>query len=84
MTAFSPTSGTISVGAPVTVTLDNQDAGVSHDLVFYDPSGTQIASTDIIQGPATATLAFTPAVPGTYAYNCTVHPRQMNGALTAQ
>jgi plastocyanin len=83
-TKFSPTGGSIAVGAPVTVTFNNQDAGVTHDIVFYAPGGGQIAASDLFAGVGSQVVTFTPSAPGTYAFKCSVHPRDMNGALTAQ
>jgi plastocyanin len=68
----------------VTVTFNNQDAGVTHDIVFFAPGGAQVAASDLFAGPGMRTLTFTPATPGTYAFKCSVHPREMTGALTAQ
>jgi plastocyanin len=83
-TKFSPTSGMITVGGQVTITFNNQDNGVSHDIIFYAPGGAEIAGSDIIVGPSSAIVTFTPDAPGTYAFKCSVHPRDMTGALTAQ
>ena len=67
-----------------TITFDNQDDGVSHDIEFFSPDGSLIAASDIIVGPSTAVVTFTPGVPGTYAFKCSVHPRDMTGALKAE
>jgi len=82
--AFSPGTATIGVGALTTITFNNQDDGVMHDLVVFDPSGGQVGATAIINGPASASIAFTPAVAGSYPFKCTVHPQQMRGVITAQ
>jgi plastocyanin len=83
-TKFSPTGGTIAVGGLVTVTFNNQDDGVSHDIVFYAPGGAQVAASDIFPGVASRIVTFTPSVAGSYSFKCSVHPRDMTGVLTAQ
>jgi plastocyanin len=66
------------------VTFNNQDVGVSHDIVFFAPGGAQVAASDIFVGVGSTTVSFTPSAPGAYAFKCSVHPRDMNGTLTAQ
>jgi plastocyanin len=68
----------------VNVTLDNQDAGVSHDVTFFDPAGTRVAGTEIAAGPNVSSATFTPVAAGNYSFKCTVHPLQMTGTLTVQ
>lgn len=83
-TAFSPSSATVPAGATVTLTFDNQDEGVMHDFVLYGSGASSvIASTTIAMAPDSQTITFT-LQPGQYAFKCSVHPREMNGAITAQ
>jgi plastocyanin len=79
---FSPSSLSAATGAALTVTLDNRDAGVPHNIVFYAPGGGTLASSATITGPATATVAFAPPGAGGYTFKCSVHPQQMFGVLT--
>lgn len=84
---FDVESITVSAGVEVTVTLDNRDAGVPHNIAFYtDSSASQlIAGTEVENGPVTQTLTFTaPTAPGTYFFRCDVHPDTMTGALVVQ
>ena len=72
-------------GVPLTLTVDNQDAGTAHNIHFFageDETGADVAQTDIEPGIVTQTLNFGPLDPGTYYYHCDVHP-QMFGLLTA-
>ena len=80
--AFSPRGLTAHAGAPLTITLSNQDAGVRHDITVYGPGGAVVAETSIVEGPASASLTFTPSA-GTYPFKCSVH-FAMTGALSVQ
>ena len=78
---FDKSTITVPAGAEVTVNFDNQDDGVPHNFAVYDSSlrSEQIFVGDIITGPATTTYTFTaPEEPGTYYFQCDVHPF-MNG-----
>jgi plastocyanin len=85
---FDPRSIRASTGAQITVTLDNQDAGVLHDITFYGgrtATGTPLAKTDTFPGVAQRTVSFTaPSSAGNYAFRCTVHPDTMTGTLQVQ
>ena len=80
---FAPTAPTVPAGASVTLTLDNQDATVSHDIEVFDAAGNVVAQTEIAAGPNTRSVTFTLAA-GRYPFRCTVHPREMTGVLTSQ
>jgi plastocyanin len=78
------TSFTVTAGSVVTIKLDNQDAGVQHDVVVFDPTSMQVAGTEVALGPVMQQTSFTPGAPGRYTFKCTVHPQQMFGAITVQ
>jgi plastocyanin len=83
--AFDKTTLTASAG-PVTVTFENKDNGIPHNIHFFQgdsASGTSVATTAIKPGPATDTLTMNLKA-GTYYYQCDVHPLQMHGTLTVQ
>jgi plastocyanin len=80
---FSPASLTAPAGAAITITLDNRDEGVAHNIVVRDMSGAKVAETEIFTGPGTRSVTFTPA-PGNYPFVCSVHPFQMKGTLKAE
>lgn len=82
--AFFPGALSASAGSTLTVTLENRDAGVGHDVSFYTPSGSLAGRTPVIAGPAQASLTFETAEPGPYRFVCTVHPLQMTGVLTVE
>ena len=82
--AFDPKQFTAAANVPLTITLDNRDAGVAHDIIVYNPDGSEAAETPVISGPATTSTTFTPTAPGTYRFKCSVHPQQMFGAISVQ
>jgi plastocyanin len=85
--SFSLKSITVSSGVEVTVTLDNRDAGVLHNIAFYTSRAatTKIFGGKLTTGPAVDTEKFTaPSTPGTYYFHCDVHPDQMNGTFIVQ
>jgi plastocyanin len=79
---------TANSGALFTVTLDNQDAGVLHNIAFYtNRSATQPlvpgqSVGEIFAGVAQRTMSFTPPRAGSFFYRCDVHPDSMTGTLT--
>ncbi|MDI6867814.1 cupredoxin domain-containing protein [Methanoculleus sp.] len=78
---FDASTITVPAGAEVTVNFNNMDDGVPHNFAVYDSSlrSEQIFVGDIITGPAMTTYTFTaPEEPGTYYFQCDVHP-DMNG-----
>lgn len=75
----------VSAG-PVTLSFDNADAGIPHNISVFDgptASGTKLGTTDLEAGPITQTLALN-LKPGTYFFQCDVHPTTMKGTITAQ
>jgi mono/diheme cytochrome c family protein/plastocyanin len=66
---------------PFTITLDNQDNGVPHDIVVRDPSGAEVARSEIITGIATTDLSVPALAAGSYQFICSIHPN-MIGTLT--
>ena len=84
---FSPRAIKAGVGVEVTVTLDNQDAGVLHNISFYDSpqASNVILEGELIAGVATVVETFTaPSSPGSYFFRCDVHPDQMTGSLIVE
>jgi plastocyanin len=75
--AFKPTKINAPAGQELTVTFDNQDNGVAHNLHFKTPDEVK---TDVASGVDKETLKFTVSKAGTYDYVCDVHPA-MKGEL---
>ena len=69
--AFSPTKIDAPANQELTVTFDNQDAGVAHNLHIKVP---EEQKTDVKQGANQDTLKFTVTKPGKYEFMCDVHP----------
>jgi heme/copper-type cytochrome/quinol oxidase subunit 2 len=70
----------IPVGQPVTITVDNQDAGVPHGFAIQSPQGQQLFMGEIVAGPAKTAYGIPPLAPGGYLFMCPVHPN-MQGKL---
>ncbi|HJT38278.1 MAG TPA: cupredoxin domain-containing protein [Actinomycetota bacterium] len=71
----------------VTVTVDNQDAGVPHNFAIWtDPNRLQneiyVPKMDVT-GPAKGEYVIPPLKPGTYYFECDIH-KNMNGTLKVQ
>lgn len=86
---FDKRSIAASPGVEVTVTFDNQDAGVLHNIDFYtDQSAAERLFTnppkmEIFPGLGQRELKFTaPTIPGTYFFKCDVHPGTMTGGFS--
>lgn len=78
----------VPAGATVVVSLDNEDTGF-HNVAFYTAKDTKTAigtAMDLFKGPnITKTITITaPTTPGTYYFQCDVHPETMNGAFVVK
>ncbi|HLF77848.1 MAG TPA: hypothetical protein VJB57_10205 [Dehalococcoidia bacterium] len=83
---FDKRSFSAGAGAQVTVTFDNQDSGVLHNIAFYTnrSASQKIAGTDVKPGPVIDELRFTAPQPGNAFYRCDVHPDTMTGTMTVR
>jgi mono/diheme cytochrome c family protein/plastocyanin len=84
-TAWSTDTLAAIAGVPLTLTVQNNDSGIAHNIVIFggeDETAPRLAETPIEPGVVTQTLNFGPLDPGSYYYHCDVHP-QMSGTLTA-
>jgi hypothetical protein len=85
--AWTPTCLVAAADADFTVNIDDKDPIAStgqHDLAIYKSAtdlSTPIAESDPINGPATATLDVKALKAGTYFFQCTFHPQQMQGTF---
>lgn len=80
--AFNTSTITAPAGTNVTITFENRDDGIPHNIAVYTNASAveEIFVGETITGPAQATYTFTaPDEPGTYFFRCDVHPQQMTG-----
>jgi plastocyanin len=84
---FDKDTITANAGLDVTVTLDNKDAGVLHNIAFYTNRSVaqKIFGSELTTGPAIQTSTFpAPGSAGTYFFRCDVHPDTMTGAFVVR
>ena len=88
-TAFDVSELELKANAENTITFDNQDDGVDHNISIYQDQEAGLAfenaiyEGDIVTGPDTAEYTFEGPEPGDYYFQCDVHPN-MNGTATAK
>ncbi len=88
-TTFSTRSLRAAPGAPITIRLTNQDAGLQHNISVYKKKGDSQplatgSKSELVMGPGSTQITFTPPGGGTFYYQCDVHPDVMNGSLIVQ
>jgi plastocyanin len=81
--AFNTATLSFPADAPVALTFDNQDAGITHNVAIYqDQAYTQPKfNGEIVTGPTTVTYDVPPLAAGTYYFKCDVHPT-MTGTVS--
>ena len=81
--SFDMKTLTIEAGRETTVTFENKDGGVLHNLAIYEDesAGSVLFRGDFVTGPNTTTYTFEAPAPGTYFFRCDSHPNQMTGSL---
>jgi hypothetical protein len=67
---------------PLTITVDNRDDGVNHNLHLTDAPGEP--STELEAGPVTQTLEVPPLPVGDYEYVCDIHPNMVGTLQVAE
>lgn len=82
---FSDTKYTVKAGTPVTLTVQNKGSAVHnwHVTDVKDDSGKEI-KTDLTDPGKSSSVTFSISKPGTYKFQCDVHPADMTGTLTVQ
>jgi len=67
---------------PFTIHFDNQDNQISHDVDILDSTGKKVVDNKDFPGPAAKDYPIPALAAGTYKFECSIHPAQMNGQLT--
>jgi len=80
--AFDTQTIVLPANTEHTITFDNRDAGVQHNIAIYTDSSLskELFNGELITGPATTTYTIPPLPPGRYYFLCVVHP-MMNGTV---
>lgn len=80
---FDENKITVPADTPFTITFDNKQEGVDHNIdIFSDAAKTQsIYDGEIITGPDTIDYALDPLTAGVYPFICKVHPVTMVGEI---
>jgi plastocyanin len=83
--AFDTAELDLPAGRPTTVTLDNQDAGVPHNIaIFNDDSLSEILfQGEQFPGIDSRPYEVPPLDPGTYYFHCDVHPAMSGTVVVA-
>jgi plastocyanin len=80
--AFNTSEIDLPANAPTTITFENADAGVPHNIAIYNDSSLSenLFTGDIVTGPATAEYQVPALDAGEYYFHCDVHPN-MSGSV---
>jgi plastocyanin len=79
---FNVTELKLPAGTETPLPFDNQDAGIPHNVSIYtEQGGEPLFQGEIITGPAKVTYQVPALEPGSYYFQCDVHPN-MNGTVT--
>ncbi len=79
---FVTTQVAVPADRPIRLALENNDAGIDHDIRLKDSAGSIILDGALVKGIATVVYDLGPLPAGTYPFDCKVHPN-MTGTLTA-
>ena len=82
---FDPNALSVPAGKPITLTFDNQDTGITHNVVIFDgedATAPQLFRGTPVAGVNTFPYDVKPLPEGTYFFYCEFHPSTMTGSLT--
>ncbi len=82
--AFTNACLVAASGKPFSISFDNQDAATQHNLTIAktaDDLANPLAASDTITGPAKTDIQVGVLDPGSYFFECTIHPTTMTGTL---
>jgi plastocyanin len=80
---FDKATLTVPADKSFKLKFDNRDANTSHDVDILDASGKKVFDGKDFPGPKVETYDVPALKPGTYKFECSIHPALMNGELTA-
>jgi len=82
--AFDTRTIRVPAGQPAHLRLDNKDAGIFHNIAVYrDPQASELlARGKLFIGPEIRDYRFDAFAPGTYYFQCDLHPA-MNGTFVS-
>ncbi len=83
---FDKSTLVIQAGQQITLTLDNQDGSVLHNVSIYTDktASDSIYKGDFVKGVKTQDYTFTAPAPGVYYFRCDAHPDTMRGTLVVR
>ncbi len=73
-----------ATGPDFTLTFDNRDPSIPHDVDILGPGGEKLFDGDVFPGPETRPYEVTEVQAGSYEFICSVHPTTMTGTITVQ
>jgi plastocyanin len=75
----------LPAGQPVTISFENKDAGIPHNIAIYTDASksTVLFQGEVFPGPATKTYSVDPLEAEEYYFQCDVHPA-MNGTVVVE
>ncbi|MGD9893750.1 MAG: cupredoxin domain-containing protein [Dehalococcoidia bacterium] len=83
--AFDTKEITVRAGEPAQIRLDNFDAGINHNIAVYrdEEAGDLVIRGKLFDGPDVRDYVFEGMTPGTYHFQCDLHPA-MSGVFIVQ
>jgi plastocyanin len=81
---FQPASLTVAPGTTVTFVDQDSQSGAPHNVTWQTkPSGASVSnSPEVMSAGQSFTVTLT--VPGTYTYDCSIHPSWMKGTIVVK
>jgi plastocyanin len=81
---FTTSSLSLPANQPITLHFENKDSA-AHNVGIYDKKGgKELFRGNPITGPTTTDYKINSLKPGTYYFQCDIHPESMNGSVTVK